>query len=125
MRFNKGKCNVLHLGHDSPHYQYRLVEHSPAKKDLGILVDGKLNMSQQCTLTSQKDNLILSYIKNIKASRLRKVILPLCSVLVRPHLEYCVQTWSPQYRTYFTIMVVRHQNVLPRELVDAPSLETA
>jgi len=67
------------------------MEHSPAKKDLGVLVDGKLDVSQQCALTAQKANWILGCIKRSAASSVREVILPLCSALVRPHLQYCIQ----------------------------------
>jgi len=56
-------------------------------------------MSQQCALTAQDTNCILSCIISSVASRLREVIQPLCSALVRPHLEYYIQMGSPQYRS--------------------------
>lgn len=90
MRFNKGKWRVLHLGRNNRMYQYRigadLMGRSSAEKDLGLLMNNRLEMSQQCALEAEKANGILGCIKKSMVSILSEVILLICSALVRTYL---------------------------------------
>jgi len=75
------RLNNVHLSCGNPHYQYKVghvkTEHSPTGKDLEIMVDGKLDMSQQCALAAQKANCIPGCIKGSVTSRLRGDPAPL------------------------------------------------
>jgi len=75
------------------------LESCPAQKHLGVLTD----MSHQCAQVVKKINSILAGIRSSVASRSKEVIVPLCSVVVRPHHKYCVQFWTAQYMKDFEL----------------------
>jgi len=75
-----------------------LLESSSAERDLSVLVDDRLTMSQQRVLAAKKADGILGCIRRSVGSRWREVLLPLYSSLVRPHLQCCVQFWAPQFK---------------------------
>ncbi|GAB0181118.1 mitochondrial enolase superfamily member 1 [Grus japonensis] len=101
MKFNKFTCKVCHPGKRNPGVQHRLgstrLENSSVERDLGVLVDKQLNMSEQCAAAAKKANRMLDCINHGITSRDDEAIIPVYSVLVRPHLKYCVQFWSPLY----------------------------
>jgi len=90
VKFNKGKCKVLHLGLNNSVHQYMLevncLESSLAEKDLRVLVDTKLNMKQRCALAAKVANCLKGFIRQSIAKRLSEVIPTLYSALLRPHL---------------------------------------
>ncbi|PKU28697.1 rna-directed dna polymerase from mobile element jockey-like [Limosa lapponica baueri] len=80
MRFNKAKGQVLPLGHtnfmDAPGWG-KSGWICPLEKDLGLLANNRLNMSQQCSQVAKAANSILACVRNSVASRTWAVMGPL------------------------------------------------
>uniref|UniRef100_K7EY15 Reverse transcriptase domain-containing protein n=1 Tax=Pelodiscus sinensis TaxID=13735 RepID=K7EY15_PELSI len=93
---------VLHIGKNNQFHTYRMgsdrLERNMAERDLGVIVDHKLNRSQQRDAFAKKANMILGCINRCVVSKTREVILLFYSALVRPQLEYCGLFWAPHFK---------------------------
>ena len=102
MEFNINKCSRLHVGRHNAESRYTLndvgISKSNAEKDLGVLVSHDLRPRQQCISARNRANRVLGFIAWSVSNRSPEVILRLYLSLVRPHLDYPIQYWSPYYR---------------------------
>ncbi|CAM5123271.1 unnamed protein product, partial [Eretmochelys imbricata] len=101
MKFNSEKCKVMHLGINNKNFSCKLGMYQlevTEEKDLGVLVDHRMTMSRQCDMAVKKANEVLGCIRRGISGRYKEVLVPLYKALVRPHLEYCEQFWSPMFK---------------------------
>ena len=102
MEFNVEKCEVIHFGRNNRCVEYRAngrtLNSVDEQRDLGVCVHRSLKVGNQVDKVVKKAYGVLAFIGRGIEFRSRSVMLQLYTTLVRPHLEYCVQFWSPHYR---------------------------
>uniref|UniRef100_K7EYK1 Reverse transcriptase domain-containing protein n=1 Tax=Pelodiscus sinensis TaxID=13735 RepID=K7EYK1_PELSI len=100
MKFNVDK--VMHIAKNNPNYTYNMMGANLAtsnqERDLGVIMASSLKMSTQCAEAVKKANRVLGIIKKGTENKMKNILLPLYKSMVRPHLEYCVQMWSPHLK---------------------------
>ena len=68
------------------------------EKDLGVTMNANMKVSEQCRIAASKGNQVLGMIRRNITYKEKSLIVPLYKAIVRPHLEYCIQAWSPYLR---------------------------
>uniref|UniRef100_A0A6A7FQF0 RTJK n=1 Tax=Hirondellea gigas TaxID=1518452 RepID=A0A6A7FQF0_9CRUS len=99
MSFNVDKCTVLHIGCHNRRYDYQMGNNAltevEQQRDLGIIINQDLKWNKQVNTSYNKANKVLGFIFRNLHYKSQEIMLPLYTALVRPHLEYAVQFWSP------------------------------
>ncbi len=101
MSLNVNKCHILHVGTRNQKFDYEMngvkLDRIQCVRDLGVSTASNLKFSQQCKDATGKANRMLGFISRNFSFKNKDIILPLYISLVRSHLEYAVQFWSPHH----------------------------
>ena len=102
MVFNVNKCATIHFGYNNPGHDYEMngenVRTTTEARDLGVLINKSLKPSNQCVAAAKKANRALGMIRRTVENKTMVIMKKLYKQLVRPHLDYCSQAWSPWLR---------------------------
>ena len=73
------------------------LEETVLEKDLGVLISRDLKVAEQCSKAVKKAMRVLGLIKRSFKNLDEESLKTLYCLYVRPHLEYCIQAWSPYF----------------------------
>lgn len=101
IKFNTkdNKCKVLHAGKNNPCNSYYmgdvLLPDVESEKDLGVTISKNLDFAEYVYSCINKANAMIAWVTRTFVSREKYLMLQIYKSMIRPHLEYCVQLWSP------------------------------
>ena len=99
LSFNEDKCATMHIGLHNQKQDYILnnkaIKKSDCEKDLGVLVSNDLKPAKHVAAVALKANRVVGIIKKNFEFLDKETIVSLHLTLVRPILEYAVQSWCP------------------------------
>ena len=110
LTFHPDKCRVMHLGRPLPYneYQYTMtttgrvfhLEYTDNEKDIGVIIDSKLEFDKHISFKIKKANSIMAVIRRSFIMLNESNFVPLYKALVRSHLDYASCIWSPHKQKY-------------------------
>ena len=102
LKFNAAKCKVMHVGHSLDTRYFIRDETGPVQlqsvdeeRDLGVFFTKDLKSSTQCVRSAAKARRIIGMVRRNFRRLDKEDFLLIYKTYIRPHLEYCVQSWSP------------------------------
>ena len=102
MLFNFGKCKCLHTGPGNTGMNYEMggtiLSKTVKEKYVGVTMNANMKVSEQCRIEASKGNQVLGMIRRNITYKDNSLIVPRYKAIVRSHLEYCIQAWSPYLR---------------------------
>ena len=93
----------MHIGH-SFKTEYYMTDGSSGKKklesvqeerDLGVIIRSDLKSSSQCTKSAATARRVIEMVRRTFRHLDIEDFLVIYKTYIRPHLEYCIQAWTP------------------------------
>ncbi|XP_050704335.1 uncharacterized protein LOC126989767 [Eriocheir sinensis] len=124
MNFHPDKSKHMRIGQseieDKVYNMYSKINKTRVEKDIGVVIDNKLMFSDHLAEKINKANKIVGLIRRTFIHLDPAVFKTLYTALVRPHLEYANQVWSPHLDVEAVENVQRRATKLVPCLKDLP-----